>query len=133
MRRSKVPVLPMTGSEQRAAAGLAGIYALRMLGLFLILPVFAVEAQTLAGATPLLIGFAIGAYGLTQALLQIPFGLLSDRIGRRQLLIAGYLVACVGILVLIPTAMPLEPFTSRLGMLDGRTAGSSRLPSKLSS
>ena len=62
----------MTGSERRAATGLSGIYALRMLGLFLILPVFAVQAQSLAGATPLLIGLAIGAYGLTQALLQIP-------------------------------------------------------------
>ncbi|MCG6863746.1 MAG: MFS transporter [Chromatiaceae bacterium] len=99
MRRSKLPVLPMTGSEQRAAAGLAGIYALRMLGLFLILPVFAVQAQSLVGATPLLIGLAIGAYGLTQALLQIPFGLLSDRIGRKPVIFAGLALFALGSVV----------------------------------
>jgi len=99
MRRSKQPVLPLTGSEQRAAAGLAGIYALRMLGLFLILPVFAVQAQSLAGATPLLIGLAIGAYGLTQALLQIPFGLLSDRIGRKPVIFAGLVLFALGSVV----------------------------------
>jgi len=73
----------MTASERRTALGLAGVYGFRMLGLFLILPVFALFAEKLPGATPLLTGLAIGIYGLTQALLQIPFGMLSDRVGRK--------------------------------------------------
>jgi len=72
----------MNAREWRAAGGLATIFGLRMLGLFLILPVFAVYGDRLDGATPLLIGVAIGAYGLTQALLQIPLGTLSDPGGR---------------------------------------------------
>jgi predicted MFS family arabinose efflux permease len=86
----------MTGSEKRAAVGLAGIFALRMLGLFLILPVFALSARNMSGATPLLIGLAIGAYGLTQALLQIPFGMLSDRIGRKPVIFGGLVLFAVG-------------------------------------
>ena len=78
---------------------LAAIYAFRMFGLFLILPVFALFAEDLEGATPLLTGLAIGIYGLTQALLQIPFGWLSDRIGRKPVIAAGLLVFAVGSLV----------------------------------
>jgi len=99
MRHSVLPVLPMTGSERRAAAGLAGIFALRMLGLFLILPVFTLYAQGMAGATPLLIGIAVGAYGLTQAVLQIPFGMLSDRIGRKPVIFGGLVLFALGSLV----------------------------------
>lgn len=99
MRRSRLPVLPMTGSERRAAAGLSGIYALRMLGLFLILPVFALHAQDMVGATPLMIGIAVGAYGLTQALLQIPFGMLSDRIGRKPVIFGGLVLFAIGSLI----------------------------------
>ena len=82
--------------ERRAAFGLAGIYGSRMLGLFLILPVFALYAEHLASATPVLIGMAIGIYGLTQALLQIPFGLLSDRIGRKPVIVGGLLLFALG-------------------------------------
>jgi MFS family permease len=89
----------MTSKERRAAAGLAGIFALRMLGLFLILPVFALYAPELEGATPLLIGLAVGAYGLTQALLQIPFGMLSDRIGRKPVIFGGLLLFALGSVV----------------------------------
>ncbi len=90
----------MTRAERRATASLAGIYALRMLGLFLILPVFALYAREhLAGATPVLIGLAIGVYGLTQALLQIPFGMLSDRLGRKPVIIAGLLIFALGSVV----------------------------------
>ncbi len=89
----------MTPTERRATVGLAGIYALRMLGLFLILPVFALHAKTLPGYTPLLTGLAIGAYGLTQALLQIPFGMLSDRIGRKPVIFGGLLLFALGSLV----------------------------------
>ncbi len=80
----------------RAAGGLAAIFSMRMLGLFMILPVFALYAEHLDGATPLLIGLAIGAYGLTQALLQIPFGLLSDRIGRKPVILGGLTLFAIG-------------------------------------
>jgi MFS family permease len=70
-----------------------------MLGLFLILPVFAIQAEGLAGATPLLIGLAIGAYGLTQAILGIPFGMLSDRIGRKPVIFGGLALFAVGSVV----------------------------------
>jgi MFS family permease len=86
----------MTASEKRAAFGLAGVYGFRMLGLFLILPVFALFAEGLPGATPLLTGVAVGIYGLTQATLQIPFGLLSDRIGRKPVIFAGLLLFALG-------------------------------------
>ncbi|MCM8854288.1 MAG: MFS transporter [Candidatus Thiodiazotropha sp.] len=82
--------------ERRAAYSLSGIFSLRMLGLFLILPVFALYAERLPEVTPLLIGLAIGVYGLTQALLQIPFGMLSDRIGRKPVLIGGLLIFALG-------------------------------------
>ena len=89
----------MTPQERRAAVSLAGIFSLRMLGLFMILPVFALYAEELAGVTPLLIGLAIGVYGLTQAILQIPFGMLSDRIGRKPVSVAGLLVFAMGSLL----------------------------------
>jgi len=79
----------MTSTERRTALGLAGVYGFRMLGLFLILPVFALFAEDLPGSTPFLTGLAIGIYGLTQALLQIPFGMLSDRIGRKTVILGG--------------------------------------------
>ena len=87
---------PMNSLERRAVALLASIYALRMAGLFLILPVFALFALDLEGHTPLLIGIAIGAYGLTQAILQIPYGMLSDHLGRKPVIVAGLLIFAVG-------------------------------------
>lgn len=89
----------MTGTEIRAAASLAGIYSLRMLGLFMILPVFALYAQDLPGYTPALAGIAIGIYGLSQGLLQIPLGTLSDRIGRKPVIVGGLLVFAAGSVV----------------------------------
>lgn len=89
----------MNAHERRAAAGLGGIYALRMLGLFLILPVFALYAEDLHGVTPFLVGMAIGVYGLTQAMLQIPFGLLSDHWGRKRVILAGLLIFALGSVV----------------------------------
>ncbi len=86
----------MTAVEARAAFSLAGIYSLRMLGLFMILPVFALYAEHLEGFTPALAGIAIGAYGMSQALLQIPFGLLSDRLGRKPVIVAGLLIFALG-------------------------------------
>lgn len=89
----------MTPLERRSLLSLVGIYSLRMLGLFLILPVFSLYAHHLEGATPTLIGLALGAYGITQALLQIPFGLLSDRIGRKPIITLGLVLFALGSIV----------------------------------
>lgn len=86
----------MSGRETRAASGLALVFAFRMLGMFMVLPVLATYGQDLAGATPALIGLAIGAYGLTQAVLQIPFGIVSDRIGRLPVIYIGLLIFAAG-------------------------------------
>lgn len=85
--------------ERQAAVALAMIYAFRMLGLFMILPVFALYAEDLPGATPFMMGLAIGIYGLTQAVLQIPFGMLSDRIGRKPVILIGLLIFAAGSLI----------------------------------
>ena len=89
----------MTPVERKAAFSLAGIFSTRMLGLFMILPVFALYGELLEGATPFLIGLAIGIYGLTQAILQIPFGMLSDRIGRKPVIYAGLAIFALGSVV----------------------------------
>jgi MFS family permease len=87
----------MTAQERRSCASLASIFALRMLGLFLVLPVFALEAQKYPGGDdPLWVGLAMGIYGLTQGLLQIPFGLASDRLGRKGVIVAGLVIFAVG-------------------------------------
>lgn len=90
---------PMTRLEKRATGSLAGIYALRMLGLFMIMPVLPLFAEHLEGSTPLLIGLSISIYGLSQALLQIPFGLMSDRFGRKKLIVIGLLLFAAGSVV----------------------------------
>ncbi|MDT8894798.1 MFS transporter [Halomonas sp. I1] len=89
----------LLASERRAITGLAGLYASRMLGLFMVLPVLALHAEDLSGATPLLVGLALGIYGLTQAALQIPFGLVSDRIGRKPVIAFGLCLFMVGSMV----------------------------------
>lgn len=86
-------------TERRAIVGLASLYASRMLGLFMVLPVLALYADHLDGATPFLVGLALGGYGLTQAILQIPFGLLSDRIGRKVVIGGGLILFIIGSLV----------------------------------
>jgi MFS family permease len=82
--------------EIRATASLAGIFFLRMFGLFLVVPVLSLYALQLEGATPLWIGVAMGTYGLTQACLQIPFGHLSDRYGRKPIIAVGLLLFLLG-------------------------------------
>jgi len=97
----------MTATERRGTAALAGIFALRMFGLFLILPVFALYARDLPGATPIAVGLALGIYGLTQAILQIPFGLASDRFGRKPLITLGLVIFMLGSIV-AATAQTME-------------------------
>ncbi len=113
----------MLPSERRAAVSLAGIFSLRMLGMFMILPVFALYTDKIAGATPTLIGLAIGAYGITQALLQIPFGLLSDRLGRKPVIAAGLVLFALGSVIAATS-------TSIYGIILGRVIqGAGAIPS----
>lgn len=89
----------MNAAEKKAVSALAGIFALRMLGLFMLLPVLAVYAARLPASTPLLVGLALGIYGLTQGLLQFAFGAASDRFGRKPVITAGLLVFAAGSVV----------------------------------
>lgn len=90
----------MTPLERRSSFSLALIFALRMLGLFLVLPVFALEARKYPGGDdPALVGLAMGIYGLTQAVLQLPLGIASDRLGRKRIIVAGLLVFAAGSLL----------------------------------
>jgi MFS family permease len=89
----------MTPLEKRVAMALSAIFASRMLGLFMVLPVFAVYAEELDGFSPTLAGIAIGIYGLTQALFQIPLGMLSDKIGRKPVIVAGLVIFAIGSVV----------------------------------
>ena len=89
----------MLKTEKQAAVSLALVYAFRMIGLFMILPVFSLYASDYAGATPILIGLSIGIYGLTQGLFQLPFGFLSDRVGRKKMIILGLLLFVAGSMV----------------------------------
>lgn len=90
----------MTPSERRASFSLAGLFMCRMLGLFLLLPVFAVAAQGLPGGNdPARVGLALGMYGLTQAFMQIPFGIASDKWGRRPVVVFGLLLFVLGSIV----------------------------------
>ena len=87
----------MTPLEIRSSLSLASIYGLRMLGMFLILPIFAIYAEGLPGSpSAFQVGLALGAYGLTQALFQLPFGMLSDRYGRKNIIYIGLLLFALG-------------------------------------
>lgn len=90
---------PMTAMEKRATVSLASIYALRMLGLFMLLPVLSLFTEQMPGSTPKLVGLTMGIYGLTQAVLQIPFGLLSDRFSRKSIIIIGLVLFVFGSVV----------------------------------
>src|SRR2546428_4179491 len=95
LRRPEAPC--MSPFELRASLSLASLFALRMLGLFLILPVFAVHAHRLSGGdSQTLVGMALGVYGLTQAILQIPYGMASDRYGRKRVIVIGLLLFALG-------------------------------------
>ena len=105
----------MTATERRASASLASIFALRMLGLFLVLPVFALEARRYPGGEdPMWLGLAMGIYGLTQGLLQLPFGMASDRFGRKRIIVLGLLIFALG-------SFWAAAATDLMGLLVGRS------------
>lgn len=103
----------MSSDEWRASLSLAAVYAIRMWGLFLLLPVFAIHARTIDDVTALQVGMALGIYGITQALLQVPFGRASDRFGRKPVITAGLLLLATGSVV---AAMS----TTVIGIIIGR-------------
>lgn len=103
----------MTPVELRATWGLGTVFSLRMLGMFMVLPVLTTYGMALQGASETLIGLAIGIYGLAQAVFQIPFGLLSDRIGRKPLIVGGLLIFVLGSVIAAMT-------TSIWGVILGR-------------
>lgn len=103
----------MNFAERRATWGLGAVFSLRMLGMFMVLPVLTTYGMTLQGANESLIGLAIGIYGLMQALLQIPFGLWSDRFGRKPLIVGGLIIFTLGSIIAAVT-------TSIWGVILGR-------------
>lgn len=98
MARNKANQTQMLPEEWRASTSLAGVYALRMLGMFLVLPVLALYAAQLPDANDnkSLVGLAMGMYGLTQALLQLPLGMASDKFGRKKVIYFGLIVFAAG-------------------------------------
>jgi MFS family permease len=86
----------MNRQELSAASSIGLLYLIRMLGLFMVLPVLPIQAQHIQGYTPFLVGVAIGIYGLSQGILQIPFGMLSDRFGRKPLIVIGLILFVLG-------------------------------------
>lgn len=89
----------MNKTEWRATGSLAGIYMARMIGLFMVLPVLTLYAHELPKATPITVGLALGIYGLTQAIMQLPFGIVSDRVGRKPIIVLGMLIFAAGSLL----------------------------------
>ncbi|WP_068547781.1 MFS transporter [Thalassotalea crassostreae] len=92
-------VTGLNSIEKRASLSLATVFGMRMIGLFMILPVFAIYGVGLEGYSPIWLGLAIGAYGFTQALLQIPMGILSDKFGRKPVIISGLIIFCLGSII----------------------------------
>ena len=123
----------MSPGELRAAVSLAAIFGLRLFGMFIILPVFALWAQARPGWSLSLIGVTMGAYGLTQGLLQVPFGWLSDRHGRKRLLYAGLALFAAGSFACAASDSPAWLIAGRVlqgagavsGVSDGHAGGSS--------
>ncbi len=124
--RTRISLVP---GEGRIIGMVSGMAMLRMLGLFLLLPVLALWASTLDGATPTLVGLAVGGYGITQAVLQVPFGTLSDRIGRVPVIVLGLSVFAAGSFVAAMSDHILGVIAGRL--LQGAGAVSATLTALL--
>ena len=104
----------MTALEKRTLAGLSLIFAIRMFGLFIVLPVISLYARTLPGADPLWLGLALGGYGLSQAIFQVPFGMLSDHFGRKPVIVVGLLVFAAGSVIAATAHSVFGLFVGRL-------------------
>ena len=113
----------MSPQELRASLALASIFGLRLFGMFIILPVFALYAEKLPGWNHTLIGVALGAYGLTQAVLQVPFGWASDRIGRKPVLYAGLAIFAAGSLLCAAATTPAMLIVGRVLQGAGAISG----------
>lgn len=113
----------MNATELRTATSLALVYMLRMLGLFMVMPVLAIFAVNYPDYSPLLVGLAIGGYGLTQALLQIPMGVLSDKIGRKPVILLGLLLFALGSFVAAQAETMVYLLIGRLLQGAGAIAG----------
>jgi MFS family permease len=109
--------------ERRVVMSLAALYTFRMFGLFLLLPVLALYGTQYEGNTPFLLGVALGAYGASQALLQIPFGMLSDRIGRKPLIFFGLIIFIIGSVVAAQAHTVYELILGRLLQGGGAISG----------
>lgn len=116
-RDNRIQMFP---HEWRASTTLSGVYALRMLGMFLVLPVLAIYAASLPGAedNKTLVGLAMGIYGLTQALLQLPLGIASDKFGRKKTIYVGLVVFAVNASlppppIRCPCWLPRAPYRAR--------------------
>ena len=112
----------MTALEKRTLAGLSLIFAIRMFGLFIVLPVISLYARTLPGADPLWLGLALGGYGLSQAIFQVPFGMLSDRFGRKPVIVAGLLIFAGGSVMAATAHSVFGLFVGRLIQGSGAVA-----------
>ena len=113
----------MSAEELRASFSLASIFGLRLFGMFIILPVFALYAEHLPGWNLTLVGFALGAYGLTQAILQVPFGWVSDRLGRKPVMVAGLAVFAVGSVICAVAQAPWAVILGRTVQGAGAISG----------
>src|SRR5665213_2452061 len=113
----------MSPGELRASISLASIFGLRLLGMFVILPIFALWAQGRPGWDLQLVGIAMGSYGLTQAVLQIPFGRLSDRYGRKPMIYLGLALLAAGSLVCAGASSPWAMILGRVIQGAGAVSG----------
>src|SRR5437870_11958864 len=113
----------MSPSELRASLSLASVFGLRLFGMFIILPVFALWAQGRPGWNLTLVGMALGAYGLTQALLQIPYGAVSDRRGRKPVMYFGLALFAAGSFVCAAGESPWSVIAGRVLQGAGAVSG----------